>query len=401
MKRIVVLIITALLVSSAIILFLHFSKNNGDKKEITDTVPIENSGISFSDDLVFEYYENITLDSIIIVNDDINYVNSIIDTTELGKHTLTITFNEDEKTSIEYEVVDTTSPLVINSSTYTIVKGNEFNYQNIFCADNYDKRPTCVIENEYDINTIGEYKLKFVATDSSGNVTNKDITLKVVNEKNPTTPYTPTPLALEDVIKEHKNENTQIGIDVSKWQGDINWQQVKDSGVEFAILRIGFGHNKEMENVLDETFKANLSGAKAAGVPVGVYFYSYADSVKEAIEHANWVVDTLDGESLELPISYDWEEWSKFNSYNLSLTDINNMANEFIKVVENAGYKGMNYGSKSYLNNIWTMYDHTTWLAHYTSKTDYDKDYYIWQLSNAGIVPGIDGAVDLNVLYMN
>ena len=174
----------------------------------------------------------------------------------------------------------------------------------------------------------------------------------------------------------------------------------KKAGVEFAMIRIGFGHNSKNKIVMDNQYKKNIVNAKKAGIPVGVYFFSYAKSVEEAREQAKYIVDVLDGETLELPIAFDWENWSKFNSYNISLTDINLIADTFINEVTKHGYQGTLYSSKYYLENIWNVGTKDTWLAHYTSKkSSYSKPYSMWQFSSRGKVDGIDALVDLNVLY--
>ncbi len=393
MKKLFILLLTIVLISIPLttIVYLNFEKET----------PVSNDYFTQEDNLIFTYYQEIYLKDYISLNDSYLIDEKIlIDTSKLGESIFEFNYIYEDKEYIgqfKYFVIDDTAPLVINSTNYTIEKGSEFSYQNIFCADNYDKRPICEVTGTYDINTPGVYNLTFVATDSSNNVTEKNITLTVKEEIIPSTStYEPTPIYIEDIIEKHKTESTKIGVDVSKWQEEIDWEMLKDSGVEFAIIRIGYGWE---ENKLDEYFWTHFNGAKNAGLDVGVYFYSYADSVDEAIMQANWVVDTLDGAKLDLPISYDWEEWSKFNTYNISLTELNLMAASFIDTVEKHGYIGMNYGSASYLKNIWTLNDNLTWLAHYTSQTNYENDYYIWQLTHYGKVPGYDGFIDLNVLY--
>lgn len=190
-----------------------------------------------------------------------------------------------------------------------------------------------------------------------------------------------------------------IGIDISSWQSDIDFKKVKDDGVEFVIIRTGFGH-KNNEIIFDNKFYEYLKGAKDNGLKVGLYFYSYAKNVKESSEQAKWVINALNGESLDLPIAFDWEIFNGFNKYNLSLTDLNLIGETFIKEVNNAGYEGMLYSSKYYLENMWNLNEYKTWLAHYTDKTNYKGDYYIWQLSNTGKVNGIKGDVDLDILYL-
>ena len=190
-----------------------------------------------------------------------------------------------------------------------------------------------------------------------------------------------------------------IGIDVSAWQGDIDFNNVKDENVEFAMIRVGYGYNSENENILDKRFYDNFAKAKESNIKIGLYFYSYAKSEKEAISQADWIVNKLNKQNIDLPIAFDFEDWQNFNSYNLSLTDLNNIAQAFMNRIEKHGYKSMLYGSYYYLQNIWDTQNKNIWLAHYSDKTDYPNDYQIWQLSNVGKVNGINTDVDINVLY--
>ena len=190
-----------------------------------------------------------------------------------------------------------------------------------------------------------------------------------------------------------------VGIDVSSWQGDINWEKVKNAGCEFAMIRIGFGH-KDKELIFDSKFKANLENAKKAGIKVGLYFYSYAKTNDEAKEQAKWIIDALNGEKLDLPIAFDWEIWSGFNNYKLNFNDLNEIAESFIKEINKYNYEGIIYGSAFYINRVWNQ-NSRTWLAYYTSNNDFEKPYFMWQLSSQGKIDGINGYVDLNVIYLD
>ena len=101
-----------------------------------------------------------------------------------------------------------------------------------------------------------------------------------------------------------------------------------------------------------------------------------------------------------MPIVFDYETWKSFPTYNINIVDLNKVAKRFLDILHDNGYEGMNYSSKYYLNTIWDLSEYPTWLAHYVSKTNYDKDFKVWQFSNTGEVPGINGFVDLDVLYL-
>ncbi len=202
-------------------------------------------------------------------------------------------------------------------------------------------------------------------------------------------------------MNNYKNNNTEVGIDVSEWQGDIDWNKVKNAGATFVMIRIGHGTNDDGTYYEDKKFAQNLVGAKTAGLKVGIYYYSKAISSDEAIKQAKWIISVLNGEKLDLPISFDWESWSSFNSFHINYNDLNNTAKSFMDEVIKAGYKGMNYGSVSYLEKIWSLDAYPTWAAHYAKVIDYSKPYYIWQAANTGRIDGINAHVDLDVLNKN
>lgn len=346
------------------------------------------------DNLVFEYNQKVKVSDIIPIRKD-EYINTL----KIGKNNLKY---EVDKTiyNITYEVVDTTAPLVLSSSTYTYNVGDENDLKKrILCADNYDKKPNCFIEGTYDFNTIGNYNLKFIAIDSFNNKTEKEFTLKIKEKSKIKNNSKKKNLNIKDVINKYKNNNSMIGIDVSAWQNEIDFNKVKEDNVEFVMIRVGYGYNKDGQIIIDKQFYDNFRKAKEANLKIGLYFYSYAKNIKEAKSQADWIVTTIKKEKLDLPIAFDFEDWNNFNDYNLSLTDLNMIADAFMNRIEEYGYKSMLYGSYYYLQNIWDVQNKNIWLAHYSSKTDYPNNYQIWQLSNIGKVNGINTDVDINILY--
>ena len=139
--------------------------------------------------------------------------------------------------------------------------------------------------------------------------------------------------------------------------------------------------------------------AKEASLDVGVYLYSMASNKKEASKQASWVIKTLNNEKLELPIVFDWENFSSFNSYNLNFNDINSIALSYLYTFKKNGTDGMLYSSKNYLENIWNIDNYSVWLAHYTNNTNYSGKYKVWQLTNNAKIDGIDNLVDVDILY--
>jgi lysozyme len=153
------------------------------------------------------------------------------------------------------------------------------------------------------------------------------------------------------------------------------------------------------ERVLDSKFKQNIKNANKNKIPVGVYYFSYASSKKEAIKDAKWVLKQIKKYDVTLPVAFDWEDFRDYNSYKLSFYNLTSMADGFIEEIEKNGYKGMLYGSKNYLEQIWLPNNHNVWLAHYTDKTSYEGNYKFWQLTEIGKVDGIDGTVDIDIQY--
>ena len=360
--------------------------------------------INLNKNLNIEVGESIYLyDLVNIKNGSFITKNYLIDTSELVNKKITFNYetnnNKKEKYSFKVNIIDTTPPVILSNSTYEIEKGKNFNISsNPLCGDNYDRNIKCEILGDYNTNKIGSYKLKFSATDTSKNKTEKDFTL-IVKDKINSSSYNPSPKYLKDIIKNYKTNKNEIGIDISTWQGDIDFNKVKEDGVSFVMIRIGSGHNNKNENVLDNKFLQNIKNAKKAGLKVGIYFYSYAENEKQAKDQANWIIKTLNNEKLDLPIAFDWEDWEEFNNYNLSFIDLNNMAKVFFDTLNEKGYETMLYGSATYLNHIWNTTNYKIWLAHYTTKTDYSNKYDMWQLTSSGVVNGIDGNVDINILY--
>lgn len=332
----------------------------------------------------------------------------VIDTTKVGKQEVRFTYiNEDDielDCSYNIQVVDVTPPLIWLNSTYNVNVGSKVSLvDDILCGDDYDPNPACEVIGDYNMNEVGSYDLVFKATDSSGNVTEQEFTLNVrkpaSGSSSSNTSRTQTDFT--DIVAEYKNESTEIGIDISKWQGDIDFNALKKAGVEFIIIRVGTSDGIGGENLVDSKFIQNIEGANKVGIPVGIYFYSYANSNARAGADAKWVLDQIKDYQVDLPIVFDWENWGFYNEFNLSFFGLSDMANSFLSVIEDAGYEGMLYSSKNYLEKIWLEMDYPVWLAHYTSKTNYAGTYSYWQLCNNGSVTGIDGDVDINIRYLS
>lgn len=186
------------------------------------------------------------------------------------------------------------------------------------------------------------------------------------------------------------------GIDVSKHQGAIDWQKVKNSGIDFAILRAGYG---KYDGQKDERFEENYINAKKAGIKIGAYHYSYAKSVEDAKKEAEVFLKWIDGKRFEYPVALDVEEKSQSDKGKQFVSDI---IRAFCGIVEKAGYYVCVYANKYWLDNFIDeeckrKYD--TWLAQWSEKATYDGKYGIWQYSSQGNIDGISGRVDLDESY--
>lgn len=340
-------------------------------------------------------------------NAQVKLENTKISTNNIGEYEIEVPIVYNKKNYIyklNYSIIDTTAPKYISASSYqTVTLNSETDFcSNIVFGDNYDREPTCRIEGYYDITTTGKYNVEYVISDSSNNETKKNLTINVV-DKLPTTTTTTTKktnLSFSDVIENYKNDNTMIGIDVSRYQGDIDFEKIKEAGCEFVIMRIGINSDINKDLSMDTYYLQNIEGAKSAGLKVGIYLYSSATNVDTALEHAKWVIKNLNNTELDLGIAYDWENWSKFRTYNMSFHDLNNVFDAFASYIKNHGYTPILYSSKFYLENIWeNKNNESVWLAHYTANTSYSGNYYIWQMSNIGKIDGINADVDIDILY--
>lgn len=204
----------------------------------------------------------------------------------------------------------------------------------------------------------------------------------------------------------YNSNSFYLGIDVSKYQGDIDWNKVKKSGINFAIIRCGYRGFSEGNINEDPKFKDNIKNAILSGVKVGIYFYSSAINELESIEEAEYVLNLIDKYDLRRNISYpiviDIEDFEGTRNFNLSVNERTNNVKAFCEVIKNSGLKPMVYSYTYFLENKLDMdqlLDYDTWIADYYGNTWYNRNYTIWQYTNEGHVEGIDGNVDMNYSY--
>lgn len=184
------------------------------------------------------------------------------------------------------------------------------------------------------------------------------------------------------------------GIDVSKHQGNIDWNKVKADGIEFAIIRIGYGGS---EPVKDSKFEENYKNARAVGIKVGAYLYSYANSQSDIDKEKASVKTWLNGRKLDLPFYIDVED--KKTQGDLSVSALSNLVDSFCEYIENLGYWAGIYANKNWLETKLDMNKlnrYTVWVAQWTTNPTYQGSYAMWQYTSNGTVDGIGGRVDMN-----
>ena len=293
------------------------------------------------------------------------------------------------KAEIKLNIVDTIKPLVFGANYFKSYQGVKKDFtKNFLILDNYDREVKKVVENDIDFDKLGKYKLILKATDNSNNITIKEFTVEVIEKPkdNKETSKTVKRVGVkyEDIYTEYKNNKT--------------FQKLKEANVEFVMIRLGYQTGFGKEIVLDKYYEQNIKLANKYGIKAGVYFYSYAKNTNDAKKQAEFVKKHIKNYKIDMPIAFDFEDWKNIELAKLSIYDINKNAKTFLDEIKKDGYQVLNYGSKYYLENIWDI-DYPTWLAHYTGKTNYSKDYKMWQLTENGLISGVQGFVDVNVLY--
>ncbi len=186
----------------------------------------------------------------------------------------------------------------------------------------------------------------------------------------------------------------RYGIDVSKWQGEIDWNAVKQAGVEFAMIRSSFGNSD-----VDPRFSENATRARESGIPCGAYHYCYAKSAEEAKREADFFLRTVSGQQLDYPLALDLEDSSLAPLGKEALTEI---ALSFLTAVQDAGYYAILYANLNWLNNLLNrerLSAFDVWLAQWAQTPTYTGEFGIWQFTSEGRISGISGNVDRDIAY--
>ena len=202
------------------------------------------------------------------------------------------------------------------------------------------------------------------------------------------------------ITYEDETRYTQTGIDVSVYQGDIDWNLVAQDGISYAIIQAGYRGYTDGELGEDVQYRTNLTGAVGAGLDIGIYFFSQAVSVEEAREEAYFLLELLAGVEPTLPVFYDWERADEGRTRDVSGEMVTDCAIAFCEVIEASGYQAGIYLNQDYIYNLVDLSrlkDYPLWFAQYQDLPDMIYDFTWWQYTDAGTVAGINHPVDLNI----
>lgn len=217
-------------------------------------------------------------------------------------------------------------------------------------------------------------------------------------------PYGPEDFALEEGFLTCLAGESVLGIDVSSHQEEIDWNAVADAGVKFAMIRVGArGYGAAGVLFADDWAQINYEGAKAAGLQVGCYFFSQATNVEEAIEEAAFALLQIKDWELDLPIVFDWEYLGQdARTANVDRRTATDCALAFCKTVELVGYEAMTYFNINQAENhvyMEELIEYRGWLAMYSDQMTYPYKVDMWQYTDEGSIPGVNGPVDINLYF--
>ena len=371
-------------------------------------IVITTTGIILKPNIKCNFRDEVYLKDYIYKLDGVLQNNHKIDTNYVGEKELKIIYKNKygfyKTKKFNIEIKDITPPTILVNNDLIIEQGYEKKIEDrVLCADDYDDDIKCELDGSYNLEQPGTYPLSMTATDKSNNSTTKKFNLVVTKSKEQISNKESLEfVSYEDIYKKYKNNNNLIGVDISKWQEEVDFKKIKENNVEFVMLKLGGQKDKGSKLELDPTFKNNIEEAQKEGLKVGIYFYSHASSIKEAKKQASFVLNNIKNYNIDLPIAFDWENWTTYNSYNISFNSLNNIAKAFMNEIKSSGYKTLLYSSEYYLdNNIWFYKDYkNVWLANY-GKVEYLGNYDMWQLCSDGRITGINTYVDIDILYLN
>ena len=360
--------------------------------------------IVLNEDLTCQYREVVYADQFIKEVDGTLLDRYLIDTSVIGKRRVEIQFKNRygfvEHKKFYVTVQDVVAPTNVVSNPYEVVVGEVSNLlDHIFCADDYDDGISCVIDGIYNLNQEGRYPLSIYARDKSGNENKRDFILDVVSKASDSKKNSNADINFRDVYQKYYKDGYDVGVDLSKWQGAVDFNRIFSSGVSFVMLKVGEQSDIGGRYSIDPNFEEYAKKANELGLKIGVYFKSKARNESEAKRQAKWVIQTIKKYDISLPVAFDWENWDQYSKFKIGFRTLNSVSKSYISEINRYGYVGMLYSSKYYFNNIWYRDEYSSkWIADYAYQGSYPNEYMMWQVSNQGRIDGIDGYVDIDVL---
>lgn len=309
-------------------------------------------------------------------------------------------YGNSSSASFNVVIQDVTPPMVLDHGYgAALLKNEEFNIHNyISYGDDSDGNVKLTVEGEVDTSKVGKYPLHIELEDDAGNLTEWDIEVSVLSKWPKAEEAEDYDYPFADFLKDYKGEDRSYGIDISTWQGEPDFEAVKKAGCEFVIMRIGYSYNGGFK--VDDQFERNFEKAREAGLKTGVYLFSYDKDEVELANALGQCFELIGDRKIDLPIIFDWEDFFDFQDYQISFKQLNRLYDVFEQEVRLKGFEPMLYGSKYYLDNIWSKKDtRDVWLAQYADWPSYQHPYRIWQVEDHGVIDGIDGHVDINIMF--
>ncbi len=412
LKRLTILTAVSVMILTILMVFLLNDGLKGSRSGVGETIPVttdsptalvyENGQIgndlsAFMDDATFfDPEKNLYLEKLY---------------GEQNKLSLIVTSVERD---LRIQIVDNDNNLVTGESFYVILEGigeyKDLDKDGIIYIGGLDSG-----DIEVSLKPIEGYKvpsgpIRVKVKDKVEYLVIDDISLLIKTEADIDAEIEDSAQAIDDADKTEITEaqavtgNAALGIDVSKWQGEIDWDKVKQDGIEFAIIRCGYRGSVTGSLVVDPYFEQNIKAASAAGIKIGVYFFTQAVNEVEAVEEASTVINLVKDYELEYPVFIDTEgAGGDGRADGLDIAMRTAVCDAFCSTIKNAGYNAGIYASRNWYNNnlqTTSLERYVIWLAEYRKIPIYQGYYQMWQYTSNGNVDGINGRVDMNISYL-
>lgn len=411
-KLTVVAALSMLLLVLLVVLLLN-NENGGSMHEAAETTPArtqpQNDGMVYQNGQIGDDLSAFLQDDTFFDQEKNEYLDKLRD--EQNRLSLIVTSVEKD---LRIQVVDSENEPVSGESFYVTLEGvgdyKDLDKDGIIYIGDLDSG-----DYEVSLKPIEGYKVPGGSTrvrvkEKVEYLVIDDISLLIKTEADIDAEAEDTAQAIDDADKteikkaQTPSGNATLGIDVSKWQKEIDWDKVKNDGIDFAIIRCGYRGSVTGSLVEDPYFAQNIKGASAAGVKVGVYFFTQAVNEVEAVEEASMVVSLIRDYDLQYPVFIDTEgAGGNGRADGLDVETRTAVCEAFCATIENAGYEAGVYASRNWYNKkveAKALERYTIWLAEYRSVPVYQGYYQMWQYTSKGSVAGISGRVDLNISYL-